>query len=66
MQIEEGKYYKTRDGRKVGPVKRWLGVFEIWGEKCSEGNDQLWLESGEVLYKRPGEEVSDLIEEVTL
>ena len=23
MKLEEGKYYKTRDGRKVGPMESW-------------------------------------------
>jgi hypothetical protein len=40
MQIEAGKYYRTRDGRKVGPMKAhseggWTGRCEddcvIWG-----------------------------------
>lgn len=33
MQIEEGKYYRTRDGRKVGPAKKHHGGrFEFDGE----------------------------------
>lgn len=31
MQIEEGKFYKTRDGRKVGPmVPRYASPFHKW------------------------------------
>ena len=28
MKIEAGKYYRTRDGRKVGPMTVWEGVYE--------------------------------------
>lgn len=32
MRIEEGKYYRTRDGRKVGPAKKlYGGRFEFDG-----------------------------------
>lgn len=31
LKIEEGKYYKTRDGRKVGPAKWSWGKFEFDG-----------------------------------
>ena len=34
MQLEVGKYYKTRDGRKVGPLKDWPD--RIWKFKCGE------------------------------
>jgi hypothetical protein len=30
MKIEEGKYYKTRDGRKVGPMVRSNGITYVW------------------------------------
>jgi hypothetical protein len=28
MRIEEGKYYRTRDGQKMGPAKRRLSGYE--------------------------------------
>ena len=34
MKLEVGKYYKTRDGRKVGPLKDWPD--RIWKFKCGE------------------------------
>jgi hypothetical protein len=48
MKIEVGKYYKTRDGRKVGPMKycehdKWpwdvQGTSELWDKngKSDEG-----------------------------
>lgn len=30
LKIEEGKYYKTRDGRKVGPIRKWEGCLKEW------------------------------------
>ena len=30
LRIEEGKFYKTRDGRKVGPIKRWTDDEHPW------------------------------------
>lgn len=49
MQIEAGKYYMTRDGRKVGPMRVYKvgdGTFDVtdtgeyWGKdgKHAEGN----------------------------
>lgn len=30
LRIEAGKFYKTRDGRKVGPIKRWTDDEHPW------------------------------------
>lgn len=35
MQIEAGKYYRTRDGRKVGPIARsWQEIDDPWPYFC--------------------------------
>ena len=42
LKIEEGKFYKTRDGRKVGPMDEWVsGQFR---EKIGDG--RFWLSGG--------------------
>ena len=62
MKIEAGKYYKTRDGRKVGPMKSWsLGVWHF-NSQDSPQSEGLWLDDGTAKY--PGAEDSpDLISE---
>lgn len=43
MQIEAGKYYKTRDGRKVGPMERnhgnWAKTHPWTAEVCGAVRD---------------------------
>ncbi|WP_284777111.1 ribosomal protein L7/L12 [Agrobacterium sp. lyk4-40-TYG-31] len=47
LKIEAGKFYKTRDGRKVGPMRVWrLGGWASEGE-FSTG---LWLSDGQPKY----------------
>lgn len=58
MQIEAGKYYRTRDGRKVGPmIYNPCGGFDPWEDSTQ---DDLWNDSGK---SDSGE--NDLIEEWT-
>jgi len=39
MIVEQGKYYKTRDGRKVGPMVK--GILSVWPFEAKEdGNDR--------------------------
>ena len=47
LKIEAGKFYKTRDGRKVGPMAAWR-----MGGWASEGefNTGLWLTDGQPKY----------------
>ena len=40
MKIEEGKYYITRDGRKVGPMEPF---HNNWGELFGECEGNLWM-----------------------
>jgi hypothetical protein len=42
LKIEEGKYYKTRDGRKVGPIRKRSDV------------DYPWIIDGVSTYKDDG------------
>lgn len=54
MRIEGGKYYRTRDGRKVGPMERFgfSGNF-----RDTPGNGKYWSDSG------VGVNVSDIVAE---
>jgi len=50
LKIEAGKYYRTRDGRKVGPMEVWpLGG---WHSDRSERplNGGVWLQDGSAKY----------------
>jgi hypothetical protein len=49
LTIEAGKFYRTRDGRKVGPITRGgPGAFEFWVAPRLEGSAwrQAWFEDG--------------------
>ncbi len=64
MQLEAGKYYKTRDGRKVGPmVKKWTGEpdGDEWGY---EGSSACYDKQG-IRWVGAYEPESDLIAEWT-
>lgn len=43
MQIEAGKYYRSSDGRKFGPMRIWPSDRECWGDEASTG---LWRPDG--------------------
>lgn len=51
LQIEEGKFYKTRDGRKVGPMRRYAPPFKSdysWvAEAEGSKHSYLWKGCGE-------------------
>lgn len=48
LQIEAGKYYRTRDGRKVGPMEKWaLGGWHVAEGSFSGG---LWKSDGTAWY----------------
>lgn len=59
MKIEVGKYYRTRDGRKVGPMKKFVHRFDLG---C--GIPGVWTEEGLNDYFSWGDE-ADLIAEWT-
>ena len=53
LTVEEGKFYRTRDGRKVGPVDEWReGAFR---EK--EGDGRFWHTNGEGQVDAVGEDL---------
>lgn len=57
MQLEVGKYYKTRDGRKVGPMMAW----ESGNNAFDDGSLTGWTERGTWLNSIQAE--NDLIAE---
>lgn len=44
MKIEEGKYYRSREGKKVGPMKVWFS-----GSECP------WISPDGSIYRESGE-----------
>lgn len=60
MKIEVGKYYKTRDGRKAGPIEHWAKhpTFNICG--YVDKARLIWAEDGKYGYYGS---VLDLVEE---
>ncbi|NTG85823.1 nitrile hydratase subunit beta [Agrobacterium rhizogenes] len=70
LTISAGKFYETRDGRKVGPMeKMWDGKFNGRGAvvKRADGtntdNPQRYFANGSVFMKRSGEEADELVAE---
>lgn len=60
MKLEVGKYYKTRDGRKVGPMEQsYLNHYPFSGKLHRES--ERWLENGR--YYNHRESNLDLVEE---
>lgn len=44
IKLEAGKFYRTRDGRKVGPMRKWdfePGLFD-----CADMDGEYWSENG--------------------
>jgi hypothetical protein len=62
MKIEAGKFYKTRDGRKVGPMSKPYNIpeGEVVGCEDFKGRD-LWWSDGRC--SRSSEKALDLISE---
>ncbi len=58
LRIEAGKFYRTRDGRKVGPMVRWREHGD-WPWSCHmENGTDIWGDDG-----RNGNDDADLIAE---
>lgn len=53
LQIEEGKFYRTRDGQKVGPMSRFYPGFSSTWSGWTSGR-RIWENNG-----RHGDESSD-------
>ena len=63
MKVEEGKYYRTRDGRKVGPMRGVTGDFEADHED-NDLNGHVWTPNGTQWWVKDGDKTKlDLIAE---
>ena len=59
LQLEAGKFYRTRDGRKVGPITetrsmygyRWsvTGVDALWNDRGIDGNAPSGLQPSDII-----------------
>lgn len=63
MQIEAGKYYRTRDGRKAGPAKLHSETYGFWDlgqeyEVCHEA-DGTYLDGG----NNPSDLIAEWVED---
>lgn len=60
LTVEAGKFYKTRDGRKVGPMDEWrYGAF-----RENEGDGRFWHTNGEGQVGASGEDlVAECVDE---
>ncbi len=58
VKIEEGKFYKTRDGRKVGPIRRY--DHDSW---TGDAGNTLYTVDGLRYFERDRGGSSDLISE---
>lgn len=66
MKIEEGKFYRTRDGRKVGPMREDSeGDFDVQEHEDMDLLVQLWRKDGKVWNEKGGESDHYLIAEWT-
>lgn len=59
MRIEEGKYYRTRDGRKVGPMT-YIGHYDEYGWCVLDLNNAWWNLEGKA---QKGRACVDIISE---
>ncbi len=55
MKIEEGKCYRTRDGRKVGPMKVTIHGKFFTNHDDNDLEAQLWWDDGAVFKPRGNE-----------
>jgi len=66
LKIEAGKFYRTRDGRKVGPIERMRGLDPyVWRGRIDGAfrSSSLWQESGLNSPKFSPESDLDLVAE---
>lgn len=61
LKIEAGKYYRTRDGRKVGPIRRYVHGDDLFDVvEGGEFGGSLWRGNGSVVQEK---NINDLIAE---
>lgn len=46
LTIQAGRYYRTRDGRKVGPMRRWSDTARHRWEADDEELSYIWADDG--------------------
>lgn len=46
LRIEAGKFYRTRDGRKVGPMRRWSDEAKHRWEAADDEMPYIWADDG--------------------
>ncbi|MGY6251512.1 hypothetical protein ACXIUS_28945 [Bosea thiooxidans] len=66
LTIEAGKFYKTRDGRKVGPMERYTEFGEAGWQTVSRAGDfggKLWIDDGRRYFQSDRGGPTDLVAE---
>lgn len=65
LTIEAGKFYRMRDGRKVGPMKRFDSGHGVWKAPSVGGFGPYWWESGEfhIGEKNPFDLIAEWVDE---
>jgi|GEM_PF-4227049 len=68
LQIEAGKYYRTRDGRKVGPMQEsgcdeWPWIVEVGDGRCwhNDGSEVAHTKSGDLIAEWQDEHPAHII-----
>lgn len=61
MKLEAGKFYKTRDGRKVGPMSKW--DFDVMDCNKFDGGYELWTIKDGFCWNEDGPHQLDLVSE---
>lgn len=46
MKIEAGKYYRTREGRKAGPMEKSASASYCWSAYVDGDNGRVWRDDG--------------------
>ncbi|BCM87781.1 hypothetical protein [Methylobacterium indicum] len=59
MKVEEGKFYRNREGKKIGPM-RFDGFIDLF---VAAGNAKAWHEDGKLFPLRVSNDPLDLVEE---
>lgn len=63
LKLEVGKYYKTRDGRTVGPMKSFNGVHSFHCDHADYDLDmEIWEPNGTVYMPEKSDERRELVE----
>lgn len=60
MMVEQCKFYRTRSGSKIGPMRfdGWIGM-----HVDTNGNGRVWMADGRVFAGKPGGDPFDIVTE---